>query len=81
MTTTQDTDWEITKGRNDIVANLGHALAYLESAKRAIETLRSAGDSEYTIGPQGLDAVHWIADAERATRAGLSITRDIASPE
>lgn len=76
MTATDD--WEIAKGRNNIVANLGQALAHLESAKRAIEELRSVGDSEYTIGPQGLDAVHWVADAERATRAGLSISRDLA---
>lgn len=73
--------WEIARARGDIAATLGKAVAHLEDAIARVERLRALGDTEYTSGLEGLDALHWIADARRATRAALTLTQTIAGTE
>lgn len=62
----------------ELVSRLEDALASLEAATAIIEQLRALGDAAFTVDLEGLDTLHWIADATQATRSALTTTRYIA---
>lgn len=63
----------------ELVSRLEDALASLDTATAIIEQLRALGDAAFTVDLEGLDTLHWIADATQATRSALATTRYIAT--
>lgn len=76
---------DVAELRGNVAAALGQSVAHLEVAAAAVNRLRNLGDTEYTVGHEGPDILHFITRARPDAQAALTIAQnitatDVASP-